>query len=79
MTAKERTTIRTSGHSMMTAYVILIPLFWRVFLLVERGQDFRSHDARGLIADIAVALCFIALLTPLARALRIASVIMLTL
>ena len=48
-------------------------------MLVERGQDFRSHDARGIIADIAVALCFIALLTPLARSFRIASVILLTL
>lgn len=78
MTEKDRR-IRSSGHSLMTAYAILIPLFWRVFLLVERGQDFRSHDAKGIIADVAVALGFIALLTPLARPFRMASVIMLTL
>ena len=62
----------------MTAYVILIPLFWRVFLLVERGQHFHSHDARGLMADVAVSLGFITLLIPLARLVRIASVFMLT-
>ncbi|MCZ6836759.1 MAG: LTA synthase family protein [Planctomycetota bacterium] len=61
---------RSVGHGVMTAYVLLTPLFWRFFLLWERSQSLRSHDIRGVLSDLAIGMALVVGVTIQVKLLR---------